>query len=231
MVIYISDSDMYTHYPSDICLPYRCIYAYYYYFIIFFIIHFHFSIPHYSSQTDHLLALILVSLFPCSGRSDTMFHMLRAFFYIVLVSTQGASSFVVRPNVGAVFVPQPMPPAAMLHWHHTLALPLRIPPFQSETYQMIDCLSNVTDPCYALQNLQNLYFNTTERVYDQLTFTKDQIVNLISSKEPNRQERGWFDIIGKGAKSLFGLATENDVKILKNHIARLRSMVKDNNND
>jgi hypothetical protein len=48
----------------------------------------------------------------------------------------------------------------------------------------------------------------------------------MSHTSTKRMKRGWLNIIGQGAKSLFGLATEKDVSVLKHHIAKLQNMMK-----
>ena len=68
-LFHISANDMYTHYPSDICLSYQCIYAYYYYFIVFlsfiFIVPFLIIHPKLTIYLHLLYPLTLDSHFYC----------------------------------------------------------------------------------------------------------------------------------------------------------------------
>ena len=151
--------------------------------------------------------------------------------YIVTAVT---GNIVVRPNVGVLFVPTPAPQTAILHWHHTFALSLNLSvSSNSSTEGFKDTIScpNGTSICPNLLALANLQHETTARITDQLLLTKDQIIHLMSLPATKRMRRGWFNIIGKGAKSLFGLATEDDVKILKLHIAKLQNMLQNGNHN
>ena len=138
-----------------------------------------------------------------------------------------ATSLIVRPNVGVIFVQRDVPPLAQLHWHHTIAIPLNLTISPPE--KVSPCTRNDTTVCPAIRQLHSLYHQASDRVTTELMNTKDQIVHLLSKPSSRHNKRGWLNIIGKGAKTFFGVATEADINILKQHIAKLQTMVKDNN--
>ena len=64
---------------------------------------------------------------------------------------------------------------------------------------------------------------TVNTLLSQLDFYQqafDQVTNRPSLKPEKRRKRGWFNLIGRGAKKAFGLATEGDVNALKRAIRR-----------
>jgi hypothetical protein len=143
--------------------------------------------------------------------------------------TAVTGNIVVRPNVGVLFIPTPAPQTSVLHWRHTFAIPLHLP-ILNNTVDTIACPNN-TSICPHLLALANLQHEASARITDQLISAKDQIIALMSSTSASRMKRGWLNVIGKGAKSLFGLATEEDVHTLKSHIAKLQHMIKNGDNN
>ena len=148
---------------------------------------------------------------------------------LVYLVTSVTGNIVVRPNVGVLFVPAPAPRPAVLHWRHTFAIPLNLS-VSDNTTNTLACPDS-TSICSNLLAMANLHHATSVRVARQLLSTKDQIVALMSSPKTNRMKRGWLNIVGKGAKSLFGLATEEDINIIKHHIVKLQSIVKNGNSN
>ena len=141
----------------------------------------------------------------------------------------GHATVISRPNVGVVFSQEqdmPIPPTI---WHHTLAIPFKLT--SSWTPPLALCNNSNTDICRVIQNLHSLYSEAILRVHDQIASTEMNIIHMAELTKSTRQKRGLFDFIGKGAKSLFGLATNEDLKVLAQHILKLQNMVDTNNND
>ena len=159
-------------------------------------------------------------------KSDKMW---RIPLYALVISLQMASSLIVRPNVGVILMPQEVPQTATLHWHHTFAIPLSVTAGLNVT-DPIHC-SHFTPTCQSFITLQNSMYEAYNRMTNQLNSTKNEIVALMSHSQTDRNKRGWLNIIGKGAKSLFGVATEEDVNILKQHISKLQKMMTTNDKD
>jgi hypothetical protein len=78
--------------------------------------------------------------------------------------------------------------------------------------------------------LNSFYQQTIYRLTTAVHETQSNIVYLASLKTVSpRIKRGWFDFIGKGAKTVFGLATSGDIHILANHIEKLKGLMLNNN--
>ena len=150
--------------------------------------------------------------------------MLRIPLYAIVISLQMASSLIVRPNVGVILMPQEVPQTATLHWHHTFAIPLNVSTVMNVT-DPIHC-SHFTPTCQSFIMLQNSIYEAYNCMTSQLITTTCEIVSLMSHSPNDRIKRGRLNIIGKGAKSLFGVATEDDMNILKQHTLKLQNMMK-----
>ena len=155
--------------------------------------------------------------------------MYRILLIVLLLLASRATPLVVRPNVGVIFVPEQVPNMATLHWHHTVAIPLNISLYDVTNSSI--CSLNATGICPTLRAMHGLHSQMIKGVSDHLMSTKNQIIHLMSLPKYKRTKRGWLNIIGRGAKSMFGLATEKDVNIMNNHIAHLQSLLQSNSHD
>lgn len=153
------------------------------------------------------------------------FFLLCAVFCPIWHTTPAA--VIVKPNVGVIFNQRQTVSLPTFHWHHTLAVPISLTlPIISNTSLCHKALENPL--CATVLDLQNLYDSINARVQDQLLSTKSDIESIMSMNPSFRMKRGWLNIVGKGAKSIFGLATEDDIHVLKQHMLKLHSLMKNN---
>jgi len=57
-----------------------------------------------------------------------------------------------------------------------------------------------------------LFLKTNKHIFDKLKIEIDVLHELVGNNYVNRNKRGWFDIIGKASKVLFGILDEDDAK-------------------
>lgn len=149
-------------------------------------------------------------------------------FVFATVMQPVATNIIVRPNVGVVFVQESDISITPTFWHHTIAIPLNFSAWLPN--DTLACSPATSHLCTTIATLQQLYSSATTRLQDKLIGIHDDIIDLGHSTRSNpRTKRGWFDAIGHGAKTLFGLATNDDLKVLTKHIVQLHALISDNN--
>ena len=57
-----------------------------------------------------------------------------------------------------------------------------------------------------------------------------QTIRDVISMEIGRQKRGWLNALGTVAKTVKGLATEEDIKVISQHVQQLGSLIQNNEN-
>ena len=153
-------------------------------------------------------------------------------FLIVFLCAHWPSLFaitIVKPNVGVIFNQRQDIKVPTFYWHHTIGIPVNFPVKPDNEPQSL-CRNANNTLCSAVLDMQLLYDGIQTRIYDHLNLSLSEIYHMMTSPDTVRDKRGLIDIIGKGAKSLFGLATEEDIKILQHHVVKLHSLMKDKDN-
>jgi hypothetical protein len=147
-----------------------------------------------------------------------------------------AQDHIVHPNIGVILHKVKEITIDPMIWHHTIAIPL----FQNVSLgsPIMRCQNqSPSDDCF---EVEDAFVSEILDLYDALRYnivsdlierqnTKD-IISLNSNEQRNRQKRGWFDIIGKAAKKVIGVATQQDLQILNNHMQKLAILVKEQSN-
>ena len=148
---------------------------------------------------------------------------------ILCTIPQCASEILSRVNYGVLFDPIRTAFAVHDYWMHT---------FEVETHQMIahrmpsvTCSWNDTNhPCYYYENVHKSRDKMQEEYYTMLNETLAQLEDALDLPEHNmdhnndfRSKRKIFGFIGELSHTIFGTATEKDVKLVAAHVEKLEN--------
>ena len=150
------------------------------------------------------------------------------FVFLLLFLGQTDAKIISRPNVGIIFTQEQDVTINPTYWHHTVAIPLNVSLW--EPYDTV-CARNTTELCRTIDTVNTLYYKTSIQLQAQVSNIQSEIFQLAMAKNSLRDKRGLFDILGKGAKAVFGVATMDDVKVLAKHIAQLQTLVSDSDHN
>lgn len=133
------------------------------------------------------------------------------------------------PHFGVVFHQRGYYHNHYNYWAHTFAV--QIPKLDLPTWSFDHhlCKVNASDPreiCFRFEKLFQFLINRTNHLQTALANHQNSINNLTSGSYQNRRvRRGLLDIVGEVGKSLFGLSTTHDAKILASHILAIQNSI------
>ena len=143
-----------------------------------------------------------------------------------------AHDHVIHPNTGIIMHKLKEITIDPMMWHHTIAIPffknisLESPVIRCSGQSPAKSCLDVEDGL--VSELLDLYdalrYNIASDIIQKQNTVKDMI-GLNSAKNHNRKKRGWVDIIGRMAKTVIGVATQQDITILNNHMEQLALLV------
>ena len=154
-------------------------------------------------------------------------------FLVVLLCTvfhggDAIAPVVALPHFGAVFTSRGFYNNHFSYWSTTIAIPL--PNLTLPTH----ALTNFT--CYQGINVQHFcetyeplfsYVNNETAHYITLLKNHQTTINALTStiQDSRRSKRGLLDVVGEIGKSLFGLSTVHDARILSQHILKIEEVL------
>ena len=152
--------------------------------------------------------------------------------YFQFLCASLSSPIIIRPHHGVFFKHIGTLDLSPSHHHHTFAIQ-RLH-FPSVDFPHLFCPNNGTlvpitqshslnDYCVSLQQALNPIIDMAAKQSAQIKANLQIIEMLLPNNVSTvrRNKRGWFDFVGNIGKTVFGLATEHDMKILASHIIRL----------
>ena len=157
--------------------------------------------------------------------------MLGVILAVLMGSWSAAANIDVKafPHFGVVFHQRGYYHNHYNYWAHTFAVEipkLDIPPWSFDQHL---CKANSTDPreiCFKFETLFDFLINRTSHLQSALISHQKSIDNLTLAAYQNRRvKRGLLDIVGEVGKSLFGLSTTHDAKILASHILAIQTSI------
>ena len=138
---------------------------------------------------------------------------------------------VVRENYGVTFHKQGILDNAHSVWHQTFVIPLQqsILP-ESNLYCMGDpsTLDNLTLTLQHFCPAIRAYNKRHSQLKNDVLVAEQNIYQMLEYSKPPRQRRALLGFVGRFAKSLFGVSTEQDTKVLSDQIKQIQEVAKEN---
>ena len=138
---------------------------------------------------------------------------------------------VIRENYGVTFHKQGILDNAHSVWHQTFVVPLN--------YSTVPKLDLYCDHLDAVPNNRTLtlqdffpslkvYNQRHQRLLKEIRESEQNIYQLLTKQEQHRKRRAILGFVGRFAKSLFGVSTEEDTSILAKQINHIQSLTAKN---
>ena len=163
--------------------------------------------------------------------SNCSFHLIIGVILFWTIKDYVSSEVTVMPSIGIIMKKVKERNMASIVWHHTLAIPFTDIRNLSKPVGICS-ISNSSamnfHQCFKYDEQMQEIVHQYENIRRQLlanSAESQQIFKDTMSLSQRRTKRGWFDAIGNIAKHVIGVATEEDVKTLADHINQLTNMI------
>ena len=133
---------------------------------------------------------------------------------------------VVRENYGVTFHKQGILDNAHSVWHQTFVVPLEVTPLPDVHLYCEKSSQDQNNISVTLHNVCPALKAYNERHYQlskEIQFAEENIHRMLHGNQPLRTKRALLGFVGRFAKSLFGVSTEEDTTILAKQIKQLQN--------
>lgn len=167
----------------------------------------------------------IMSVFICLVFRKIMYLAVFLAFFC-LMTVEGSVPTVSLPHYGAIFTSRGFYNNHFAYWSHTYAIPLPDLAIPDETPNVTCDNYNIKHFCETYKTVFKFATSQINQYKARIAQHQRTIISLTSSSaQTRRNKRGLFDFIGEIGKSLFGLSTIHDARVLAKHVEEIEEVL------